>query len=180
VAQNAKVFKAFLQIADMDRHYYAEHSITLARHPSETDERMMLRLLAFAIYARDRLELAGGLSADDEPDLWVKNYVDEIELWIDLGLPSDKRIRKACSRAKQVKLLCYGSEQAVTPWLHTIRNEVSRHKNLEIVRISSEQSTALALLAERTMQLQVNIQDGHIWVSSEAGAVMVELNSTVQ
>jgi uncharacterized protein YaeQ len=162
----------------MDRHYYAEHSMTLARHPSETDERMMLRLLAFAIYANDQLELARGLSADDEPDLWIKNYVDEIELWIDLGLPSDKRIRKACGRAKQVKLVCYGSEQAVAPWLHTIRNEVSRHKNLEIVRIPSEQSTALALLAERTMHLQVNIQDGHIWISSEAGAVMIELHST--
>lgn len=177
MAQNAKVFKAHLQIADMDRHYYAEHTLTIARHPSETDERMMLRLLAFAFFAAEKLEFTRGLSADDEPDLWIKNYVDEIELWIDLGLPSEKRIRKACNRAKRVVVMCYGSDQAITPWLHTVRNELSRQKHLQLLRLSSEQSLALAALADRNMQLQVNIQEGQIWVSSEHGALMVELES---
>jgi len=174
MAQNSTVFKAHLQIADMDRHYYADHAITLALHPSETEERMMLRLLAFALYASDRLEFTKGLYADDEPDLWLKSYSDEIELWIDLGLPSDKRIRKACNRAKAVTLICYGSDQAVEPWLHSIHAERTRHRNLEIIRIPADQSKALAELAERGMHLQVNIQDGQVWFSSQQSVIMIE------
>lgn len=174
MAQNSTVFKAHLQIANMDRHYYADHAITLALHPSETEERMMLRLLAFALFADERLEFTKGLCVDDEPDLWLKSYSGEIELWVDLGLPSDKRVRKACNRSKQVKLICYGSDQAINPWLNSIHAERTRQTNLEIIRIHAEQSSELAELAERGMHLQVNIQDGQVWISSAQNAVMVE------
>lgn len=174
MAQNSTVFKVHLQIAGMDRHYYADHAITLALHPSETQERMMLRLLAFAIFASERLEFTKGLCVDDEPDLWLKNYSGEIELWVDLGLPSDKRVRKACNRSKQVKLVCYGSDHAVNPWLQSIQTERKRQTNLEIIRIPTEQSSELARLAERSMHLQINIQDGQVWISSAHNAVMLE------
>lgn len=174
MAQNATVYKAHIQIADMDRHYYADHSLTLAQHPSETEERMMLRLLAFLLFASERLEFTKGLAADDEPDLWRKSYSDEIELWIDVGLPSDKRIRKACNRSEQVVILCYGSDQAVTPWLNTIHAERTRQRNLQITRIPDEQCQALVGLIARGMHLQANIQDGQLWISSDSLAVIVE------
>lgn len=174
MAQNATVYKAHIQIADMDRHYYADHSLTLALHPSETEERMMLRLLAFVLFASERLEFTKGLAADDEPDLWCKSYSDEIELWIDIGLPSDRRVRKACNRSKQVKLLCYGSDQAVNPWLASIRAERTRQTNLQIIRIPEPQSEALESLIERGMHLQANIQDGQLWLSSDSGAQLIE------
>lgn len=174
MAQNATIYKAQLQIADMDRHYYADHSLTLALHPSETEERMMMRLLAFILYASERLEFTRGLCVDDEPDIWCKNYSDEIELWIDVGLPSDKRLRKACSRSSSVKLLCYGSDQAINPWLNSISAERRRQNKLQILRVPEAQSTALTDLIARTMQLQANIQDGQVWISSDAGAVMIE------
>ena len=174
MAQNATIYKAHLEIADMDRHYYAEHPLTLALHPSETLERMMLRVIGFALFASERLEFTRGLCVDDEPDLWLKSYSDEIELWIDVGLPSDKRIRKACNRSRQVKILCYGSDQAVQPWLQSIHAERTRQRNLEIIHIPSDQSTALAKFAERGMYLQVNIQDAQLWLSSETQALLIE------
>lgn len=174
MAQNATVYKAHIQIADMDRHYYADHSLTLALHPSETQERMMLRLAAFVLFASERLEFTKGLAADDEPDLWCKSYSDEIELWIDVGLPSERRVRKACNRSKQVKLLCYGSDQAVNPWLASIRAERTRQTNLQIIRIPEAQSEVLEGLMERGMHLQANIQDGQLWLSSDSGAQLIE------
>lgn len=174
MAQNATVYKAHIQIADMDRHYYADHSLTLALHPSETQERMMLRLAAFVLFASERLEFTKGLAADDEPDLWCKSYSDEIELWIDVGLPSERRVRKACNRSKQVKLLCYGSDQAINPWLASIRAERTRQTNLQIIRIPEAQSEVLEGLMERGMHLQANIQDGQLWLSSDSGAQLIE------
>ena len=89
MAIKATIFKADCQIVDMDRHYYQDHSLTLARHPSETDERMMLRLLAFAYHASDTLAFTRGLSSSDEPDLWQKDLTGTIERWIELGQPDE-------------------------------------------------------------------------------------------
>src|SRR5487761_2687911 len=116
MTQKSTVFKVDLHIADLDRHYYHDHALTLARHPSETDERMMVRLLAFALHAHEALSFANGLSTDDEPDLWQKDLTGAIELWIDVGLPEERAIRKACGRAGQVCIYSYGGRAAVIWW----------------------------------------------------------------
>lgn len=170
MALKATIFKAELAIADMDRHYYETHQLTLARHPSENDERMMLRLVAFALNASNQLQFTKGLSTDDEPDLWQKSLSDEIELWIDLGQPSDKRIRQACGKAKQVKIYTYGGNTA-DAWWQQAGKICKRHNNLHVINIDVEASTQLAALTERTMQLQVNIQDGELLISSQLGSV---------
>ena len=112
MAIKATIFKANLQIADMERHYYQDHTLTLAQHPSETDERMMVRLLAFALHAHEYLEFGQGMTNDEEADLWRKDLTGSIELWIDVGIPDEKLIRKACGRAKQVIVYCYGGRAA--------------------------------------------------------------------
>ena len=175
MAQNSTIFKVFLQIADMDRHYYADHNLTLARHPSETDERMMMRLLGFVINADERLEFTRGLCVEDEPDLWKKSYSDEIELWVDVGLPSEKQIKRAASRAQQAQIIAYGSDQAFDPWWKGVKAVVTKQSNVQLLRVSTEQSEALADLAQRGTQLSVNIQDGQLWFSSESGEVTIEL-----
>ncbi|MBV0932974.1 YaeQ family protein [Marinobacterium weihaiense] len=174
MAQSATVHKVHLQLADMDRHHYADYSHTLAQHPSETEERLMMRLLAFMLRADERLEFTRGLCVDDEPDLWCKSYADEIELWVEVGLPSDKRIRKACNRARQVVILAYGSEQAVTPWWEGVRGQLYRFDNLEVLRVSPAQSADLTALAERGMHLQCSIEDGQVWVSNADSSVILE------
>lgn len=172
MALKATVYKATLNIADMDRGYYQEHSLTLAQHPSETDERLMIRLLAFALNAGEALEFTRGLSADDEPELWAKELTGDIALWIELGLPDEKRIRKACNRAQQVIVYTYGG-RAAEIWWDGIRNQLTRFDNLAVINLPLETTTALKPLAERTMNWQVSIQDGQAWISSERGNVEV-------
>jgi uncharacterized protein YaeQ len=172
MAIKATIFKAALQVADMDRHYYAEHALTLARHPSETDERMMVRLLAFALYADDALAFGKGISGEDEPDLWHKDLTGAIERWIEVGLPDERAIRKASGRAGQVVVISYG--RAADIWWNENRDKLQRLDNLTVLRLDSSTSLALAALASRTMQLQCTIQEGHIMMTSAAGMIEVE------
>lgn len=174
MAIKATVFKANLQIADMDRHYYAEHTLTLSRHPSETDERMMVRLLAFALHAHEYLEFGQGMTDDESADLWQKDLTGVIELWIDVGLPDEKLIRKACGRAKQVIVYCYGG-RAAQMWYDQNSSQFDRQNNLAIYSISQESTRAMAALVERTMQLQCNIQEGQVWLMDDKENVTIEL-----
>jgi uncharacterized protein YaeQ len=164
MALTATIFKAHLQISDLDRPYYGEHQLTLARHPSETDERMMVRLLAFALHADENLSFTKGLCADDEPDLWGKSLSGEIELWVDVGLPDERRVRKACNRAARVCLYLYGG-RAAELWWQRNADKLQRFANLHVMELPEEQSRELATLAQRSMQLQCTIQDGEIWLS---------------
>jgi uncharacterized protein YaeQ len=167
MALSATICKAELNVIDMDRHYYQQHSLTIAQHPSETDERLMVRLLAFALHASDSLSFTKGLSTDDEPDLWQKSLSDDIELWIELGLPSEKRLKKACGRSQQVTVYTYGTGGA-DMWWKQMQSQVSRFKNLSIRHIDPETTQALAELMQRNLDIQVSIQDGEIsWDSNE-------------
>lgn len=174
MALKSTIYKAALQVSDMDRHYYGQHTLTIARHPSENDERMMVRLLAFACNAGDALEFGRGLSADDEPDLWRKDLTGAIELWIDVGLPDEKLLRKACGRAQQVRLYAYGGRTADI-WYDENRSRFMRLNNLEIFAVPADASQTLASLAQRGMDLQCTIQDGQIWFSAGEETVQIEL-----
>jgi len=175
MALKATIFKAALQIADMDRGYYADHALTIARHPSETDERMMLRVLAFALHAGPGLEFGRGLSTDDEPDLWQRDLTGRIRLWIDVGLPDDKLVRRGCGRADEVVIYAYG--RGAELWWERSRGALERARNLRVLSVPAAASQALARLAQRAMQLQCTVQDGHVWLSDNDGAVEVTLTS---
>lgn len=172
MALKATVYKVDLDISDMDRHYYVSHHLTLALHPSETESRLMLRVLAFALNAQESLQFTRGLSADDEPDIWLKDLTGDIELWIEVGLPDERRLRKACGRAKQVLVYAYGS-RGVTVWWEKSAREFARLDNLRVFSIDDESLAALTALAGRGMRLSVSIQDGDIWVSDGEANVPV-------
>jgi uncharacterized protein YaeQ len=174
MALKATIFKAELQIADMDRNYFHEHTLTIARHPSETDERMMVRLLAFALHADESLAFGKGLSADDEPDLWRKDLTGAIELWIDVGQPDERRIRRACGRARHVFVYSYGGQGAAI-WWDQIASKLERSSNLTIISVPAAASQALAKLARRNMQLNCTIQDGELWLADAEERVQVDL-----
>jgi uncharacterized protein YaeQ len=175
MALKATIFKAEIQIADMDRHYYGDHLLTIARHPSETDERMMVRVLAFALHAHEALQFGKGLSADDEPDLWRKDLTGAIDLWIEVGQPEERRILKACGRAAQVVVYCYSGSSNI--WWNQVGSKVERARNLRVMNIPVEASLALASLAQRSMQLQCTIQDGQIWMTGGGQSVQIDLVS---
>jgi uncharacterized protein YaeQ len=174
MALKATIFKADLQIADMDRNYYHDHALTIAQHPSETDERMMVRILAFALHADESLSFGKGLSADDEPDLWQKDLTGAIETWIDVGLPDEKLIRRACGRARQVFIYSYGGRGADI-WWNQNGSKLDRLNNLTVINLPEVTSQAMANLAQRSMQLQCTIQDRQIWVADKEGQVQVDL-----
>jgi uncharacterized protein YaeQ len=173
MALKATIYKADLQIADMDRHYYADHALTIARHPSETDERMMARVLAYAVYAQEGIAFTKGLFDVDEPEVWVKRLTGEIKLWIDLGQPDEARIRRACSRAEQVVVLCYGSGCEV--WWKQIASKLTRFSHLTVLQLPADTTQALAALAARGMRLQCMVEDGEIWLNSDMESVPVKL-----
>ena len=172
MALKATIYKAELQIADMDRNYYQQHLLTLARHPSETDERMMIRLLAFAIHARDSLAFTKGLFDTEEPDLWQKDLTGAIELWIEVGQPDEKRLMKACGRSAKVVVYSYGATSHI--WFKAIANKLERAKNLSVINIPSDAAVQLQKMANRNMQLQCTIQDGQIWLTDSVDTVLVE------
>jgi len=175
MALTATIFKAALQIADMDRNYYQDHALTLARHPSETDERMMVRLLAFARHADEALAFGRGLSSEDEPDLWQKDLTGAVELWIDVGLPDAKEVRRACGRTRQVVVYAYGGRAAEVWWAQN-GETLGRQDNLSVLNVPQEASRALAGLAKRNMQLQCTLQEGHIWIGDGGSAVELQLD----
>jgi uncharacterized protein YaeQ len=174
MALKSTICKAELGIADIDRGYYRDHALTIARHPSETDERMMVRVLAFALHADDDLAFGRGLSADDEPDLWRRDLTGAIEQWIDVGLPDERNVRKACGRAREVSIVAYGG-RAVDLWWAGVREKLERQQRLTVREVPLEASRALARLAGRSMRLQVTIQDGHVHVTDGAATIAVDL-----
>lgn len=171
MALKSTVYKAELQISDLTRHYYETHVITIALHPSETVERMMVRLAAYAWNASEQLSFTKGLSEVSEPDIWLKNYSDEIELWIDIGQPDDDRIRRASAKADRVEVYDFHSSNNV--WWQNIQNKLTRFDNVTVWQINSEMSEELALLAERNMRLQITIDHNDMWLSSDTRSVQV-------
>jgi len=175
MALKSTIHKVELQISDMDRHYYATHALTVARHPSETDERMMVRVLAFALFAHERLQFGKGLSSEDEPDLWRMEMTGEIALWIDLGQPDEQRIRRACGRAQQVVVVNYGGRVADL-WWEKNRAALARQRNLVVLNVAESTANALTALAERGMRFQCLVQDGHMqWLEESGTSLDIEV-----
>ena len=178
MALKATISKALLNIANMDSHYYAEHNPTLAQHPSETDLRLMVRVLAFILNAEERLEFCKGISQDDEPDLWVKSLGGEIELWIDLGQPDEKRIKKACGRSQNVIIYTY-QEGMAAAWWKQIESSLTRFNNLRVVYLDIEGD--IELLAKRAMMLQANISDNELTLMDDAQqSIVVRQKSMIE
>jgi uncharacterized protein YaeQ len=173
MALNATIFKVELNVADMDRFYYADHSLTIARHPSETDERMMVRILAFALHAHERLEFGRGIGVVEEADLWQRDLTGRIETWIDVGLPDDKRVRKASGQSEQVIVYAYGGRSAEL-WWGKLKSELARCRNLTVYAIPRETTDAMVAMAQPRMELQLLVQEGDLWLACGDARVHVQ------
>ena len=181
MALKSTIYKTNLSIADIDHSHYEDHQLTLARHPSETDERMMIRLLALAINAYKlqavcngdgKLAFGSGLSDPDDPDVSLRDFTGRTRMWIEVGQPEDKPIMKACQKADEVLLYCFN--HAAEVWWKGIETKLTRLDKLQVWRVPTERSQELAKLAERSMQLQATIQEGGMTLSSHLGSVHFE------
>ncbi len=167
MALKSTIYKAELNVADMDRHYYQQHSLTLARHPSETEERLMVRLIAFTLFASETLAFGKGLSDDEEPDLWQKDLTGAIELWIEVGLPDERILRKACGRASQVAVIIYGGRAADLWWAQNSK-ALLKLNNLRVINLPETDSLTNA--CSRNMNISCTLQDAQILVSDGQGS----------
>ncbi|MBJ7468972.1 MAG: YaeQ family protein [Rhodoferax sp.] len=181
MALKSTIFKANLQIADIDNSYYADHTLTLARHPSETDERMMVRLCALALQAHTlnsvcngdaTLAFGAGLSDPDEPDVWLRDFTGRTRVWIEVGQPEDKPLIKACGKSDQVLLYCFN--HAAEVWWRSMESKLSRPQNLRVYRVPTLASQALIPLAQRSMQLQATVQEGVLTLGDASTTVDIE------
>jgi uncharacterized protein YaeQ len=173
MALKATVYKVWLHVADVDRGYYDEHALTLARHPSETEQRLMVRLLAFALFAARGLEFGRGLSTDDEPDLWERDDSGEIRHWIEVGLPDERRLRRAAGRARRVTVVAYG-QRAVDVWWRKQRRALADIPTLTVLALDDAHASALAGLAARNLAVQCTIQDGQVLLTTANASVGIE------
>jgi uncharacterized protein YaeQ len=179
IALKATIYKAAVQLADIDRELYGDHELTLARHPSETDERMLIRLLAFAMNVPTSDDQATfGFAKDmwdpDEPSLWEKDLTGQIQHWIEVGQPDERRMMQASSRYRRVSVYSFASSTA--QWWSSVEPKLSRARNVTVWQVPANQSQALASLASRSMKLDVTVQDGAIWVGDGARSVEVSLH----
>lgn len=181
MALKSTIFKANLAVADIDHGYYADHALTLARHPSETDERMMMRLVALAFNAHKLQTVCGGdgtlafgagLSDPDEPDVWLRDFTGRTRLWVEVGQPEDKPLLKACGRADEVLLYCFSHSAEV--WWRGIESKLTRSANLGVFRVASPVAQALGALAQRNMQLQATLQEGVLMLGDGSRHVDIE------
>ncbi len=167
MALKSTIYKADLQISNMDSNYYAAHSLTLAKHPSETDERLMVRLIAFALFGSDSLGFGKGLSDDEEPDLWQKDLTGAIELWIEVGLPDERILRKASGRSNQVALLMYGGRSADIWWDQNSK-ALLKLENLTVINLPETEELAKAAI--RNMNISCTMQDDEMLVTHDNGS----------
>jgi len=167
MALKSTIYKAELDIVDLDRNYYASHALTLARHPSESEERMMIGLVAFAFNAVERLEFSRGLGETEEPDLWQRDLTGELELWIELGHPDERRLAKACGISRRVLVYTYSASPEL--WWDPIADRLAKWRNLEVRRLDPAETVALRDLVARSMSLTATIQEGEIWLRDEEG-----------
>ena len=177
MAIRSTIFKLTLNVSDIDRGYYQSHALTVARHPSETDERMMVRILAFALHASERLEFGKGLSSDDEPSLWERDLTGNISHWIEVGMPDERVLRRACGRSDAVTLYAYGTGRTVEMWWQQNQAALLKQEKFTMKTIAAHSSKALAAMADRALDLQFMIQDGEVWVSDVNERIQIEMQT---
>jgi len=175
MALKSTVFKVKLSVADLNRQYYEDHSLTIARHPSETDIRMVVRVVAFALNAHEHLQFTKGLSDADEADLWQIDLTGDIEHWIDLGQPNEKRIRQSCSKANRVSIYTY-QKRAAGPWFADIKDSLERFKHLSVTHLAIQDEAAVSALVDRTMELHCTIEDNHILLVGNGQSLTIDMD----
>src|SRR5687768_15393673 len=173
VALGSTIYRADLSVSDLDRQVYGRHALTLARHPSETEERLMVRLLAFALHSDEALEFGRGLSAEGEPDLIRRDPTGTVDLWIEVGLPDERDVRKACGRARQVAVLAYGARK-VENWWSDNAAAFMRQSNLRVLTLTGAETAALQTLAARSMSLTCTVQEQHVWLASATSTIELD------
>jgi uncharacterized protein YaeQ len=173
MAIKSSVYKLNLDISDCNKNYFNTHQLILSKHPSETEQRLMVRVLAFALNASESLSFSKGLCADDEPEIWDKNLSDEILNWISLGQVDIKLVKKSLGRSKEVVIFTYAGNKSKTWWQQN-QTQLEKFNKLKVVNIKVDDVKAMEQLVSRNMDLQCTIQDELVYLSNAEHSLTIE------
>lgn len=165
MALKPTIYKFRIALTDMNRDYYDSLNLTIAQHPSENEERMMARVLAFCLNATPDLQFTKGLSSIEEPDIWLKTLDDQIDLWIEAGEPDHERVKKATRLAKQVKVYSFNSKSDV--WWKQNQAKFAPLK-AQVVRFDSQGIQAFSQMTARTLDLGVMLSGETAYISADS------------
>lgn len=179
MALGATVCKAFVDISDIDRGFYESRALTIAQHPSETPARMMLRLMAWILFAGDKTEFGRGLSTDGDPDVFETNDAGDIYRWIEVGCPDIKTLRRAAGKSEDVVVIAY-DEARIEPWWQSRKGDLSKIDKLSVRWISDEDLEKIAAMAARNMKFAATLQDGVIWIADESRNIEIEIKTLMR
>ena len=173
MALKSTVYKANISLSNLNIHHYSDYSLTLAKHPSETDLRLIIRLMVFSLLAQEGLQFTKGLGSDNEPDLWKINHDGSIDHWIELGLPDERHIRQICGKAKRVSIYTYHQNQNVQ-WFESLEKKLTRFDHLNIIHFLFEDELLLENFAQKGMNLTITIEDNELWLSNDNDRLKIE------
>lgn len=179
MALGATICKAFIDVSDIDRGYYESCSLTIALHPSETPARMMVRLLAWVLFASERTEFGRGLSTEGEAAVYETNDAGDIARWIEVGCPDIKTLRKAAGKSEDVVVLAY-DEAKIEPWWQSRKGEMSKVDKLSVRWISDAELEKLASMHGRNMKIAATVQDGIVWLADDAHNIEIEVKTLMR
>lgn len=179
MALGATICKAFIDVSDIDRGYYDSRSLTVALHSSETPARMMVRLLAWILFASERTEFGRGLSTEGEPAVLETNDAGDIARWIEVGCPDIKTIRKAAGRSEDVVVLAY-DEARIEPWWQSRKGDMSKVDKLSVRWITDADLEKLAAMHGRNMKLAATVQDGIVWLADDEHNIEIEIKTLMR
>jgi uncharacterized protein YaeQ len=166
MALGSTIYKIDINLSNFNTHYYEDFNLTLAKHPSENESRMMYRLLAFLYCAHTDLKFTKGLSGIEEAELWQKNYTGEIIQWIDLGLPDMKRIRQACGKSQSVKVFTYHQNKALE-WYQKNKSDFDRNKKLDVYHFNVSENGPIDKFVTKSMRLSCIIEEQQMYLSDD-------------
>tara|TARA_R110002072_G_scaffold534_6_gene4006 strand:- start:179115 stop:179657 length:543 start_codon:yes stop_codon:yes gene_type:complete len=176
MALGSTIYKVDINLSNFNTHYYQDFNLTMAKHPSEDEARMMYRLLAFLYCAHEDLKFTRGLSTTEEPELWQKDYTGQIIQWIDMGLPDLKRIRQACGKSQSVKVFTYHQNKA-QEWYQKNKSDFEKNKKLEVYHFNVNENGPIDKFVKKSMVLSCIIEESHMYLSNDNERIGIEILS---
>src|SRR5450631_616671 len=163
MAQPSTIYRVAIQLSDIDRSLYESLQFTVARHPSETEERLLARILAYALYYEPELTFTKGVGAGDEPDLWIKGPDGRVRCWIEVGLPAAERLVKASRHSEQVVLCAFGSSLPI--WEKQQLPKLAGISNLTVIRLDQAFLGCLSKRLQRSISWSLTITEGSLYLA---------------
>jgi len=173
MAIGASIYKVNLNLSNFNTHYYHDFNLTMAKHPSENEARMMFRLAAFCYCAHEDLEFTKGLSTQDEPELWQKDLTGDILHWIELGQPDEKRIKQAAGKSRKVSIFTTNPNSALE-WESKIKKKVSSDK-VNIYHLDVTDNGPIDRFVEKSMILSCTLEDNLMHLSNDRERIGIQV-----